>query len=132
MKTFFFVLTTLFSFSSLATQTVHFWCANQPAARWGTYICATGQISTDGKTIVGMTFGTCEGSQAAGEAEPVETFEFSVVQHNPALAARSNQWKQTGAFDVTTELGRAVFYYTPGSEVARVKINNDDIRLACH
>lgn len=132
MKTFFFVLTTLFSLSSFATQTVHFSCANPPAARWGTYICASGEISADGKTIVEMTFGTCEGSQADGEAEPLDIFEFPVVQHSPALAAKSNQWKQAGAFDVTTELGRAVFYYTPGSEIARVKINNDDIRLSCH
>jgi len=106
-------------------------CSNPPAVKWGTYICATGEISADGKTIANMTFGTCEGSQEDGEAEPKDVFEFSVVQHNPALAAKSNQWKQAGAFDVTTELGSAILYYAPGSDVARVKINKDDIRLNC-
>lgn len=113
-------------------QAGSFNCSNSPAVKWGTYICAFGEISTDGKTIANMTFGTCEGSQNDGEAEPLNVFDFSVIKHNPALAAKSNQWKKAGAFDVTTKLGRAVFYYTPGSDVARVKINDDDVRLVCN
>ena len=116
---------------SSASQAAFFNCANPPAVRWGTYICATGEISADGKTIGNLSFGTCEGSDEHGEAEPKDVFEFSVIKHDPALAAKSNQWKQAGAFDVTTELGKAVFYYIPGSDTARVKINNDDIRLRC-
>lgn len=133
MKTIFITLTTLlFSLSTYADPTSHFICSNAPAVKWGTYICAYGDISQDGKTIVNMIFGTCEGSTDAAEEEPVEVFEFETVKHNPTLAAKSNQWKQAGAFDVSTELGRAVFYYTPGSPVARVKINDDDVRLNCN
>jgi hypothetical protein len=118
-------------FLSNVGQAASFNCSNPPAVKWGTYICATGEISADGKTIANVSFGTCEGSDDAGEAEPKDIFEFSAIKSNPALAAKSNQWKQAGAFDVTTELGNAVFYYTPGSDVARVKINNDDLRLRC-
>jgi hypothetical protein len=133
MKTMFITLTTLlFSLSSFAGPSTHFICSAALASKWSTYLCAYGDISADGKTITELIFGTCEGSQAAQEEEPVEVYDFSVVQHNPALAAKSAQWKQTGAFDVSTELGRAVLYYAPGSPVARVKINNEDVRLNCN
>jgi hypothetical protein len=112
-------------------QARHFNCSNPPAVKWGTYICTTGEISEDGKTITHMTFGTCEGSTASEEAEPSEIYDFASVKHNPALAAKSAQWKNLGAFDVTTELGSAVLYYAPGSQVARVKIGKDDVRLNC-
>lgn len=133
MKTMFITLTTLlFSLSSFAGQSTHFICTAALASKWTTHLCAFGDISADGKTITELTFGTCEGSQAAEEEEPVDVFEFSVIQHNPALAAKSAQWKQFGAFDVSTELGQAVLYYAPGSPVARVKIKNEDERLNCN
>ncbi|WP_413587058.1 hypothetical protein [Bdellovibrio sp. HCB274] len=112
-------------------QAQSFNCSNAPAVKWGTYVCASGEISADGKTIANLAFGTCEGSESSGEAEPVDIFDFDVIQHNPALAAKSQQWKNAGAFDVSTELGNAVLYYVPGSDTARLKINNEDIRLRC-
>lgn len=131
MKTFsLMTIATVLVLSSVG-QAASFNCSNPPAVKWGTYICASGEISADGKTIANLSFGTCEGSDEDGEAEPVDIFEFSVIKSDPALAAKSNQWKQAGAFDVTTELGKAVLYYIPGSDTARVKINNDDIRLRC-
>lgn len=133
MKKLFISLTMMFvSISAFADQTTHFVCSGSLASKWSTYFCAYGDITADGKTITDLTFGTCEGSQAAQEEEPVDIFEFKVVQHDSSLAASSAQWKNVGAFDVTTDLGRAVLYYAPGSPVARIKINNKDVRINCN
>ena len=122
----------LMSASAFAGPSTHFVCTGSLASKWSTYFCAYGDISSDGKTITELTFGTCEGSQAAQEEEPVDIYEFAIVRHNPDLAASSAQWKNVGAFDVTSDLGRAVLYYAPGSPVARIKINNKDVRINCN
>ena len=132
MKNIFLTLTTLLlSFNTFAASSTQFNCYNAPVANWKTYFCATGEISSDGGTIQNLEFGTCEGSQNSEEHEPADIFDFAVVNHNPALAAKSKEWKNVGAFDVSTELGQAVLYYAPGSPVARLKIGSQDLRLDC-
>ncbi len=115
------------------------YCLNQPAKKWGTYFAVSGlYIKSD--EIFEVQYGTYEGSQAAEEQEPVDTFEFKSLKNNPKLAATSAQWKTASSFDVSTpELGQAVLYIRQESfagqdkePVVRVKFSNGkDVKMPC-
>lgn len=115
-----------------------FHCANSPAKKWGTYFCVSGTIVNPSR-LADVQFGTCEGSDNAGESEPVKIVDFKSLKSDSNLAATSNEWKDASAFDVTSdELGKAVLYARQEAfkgqdnpATLRLKIGGKDVRLPC-
>ena len=116
-----------------------FYCSNAPVSKWGTYFGVMGYYDSNIEEISEVIFGTFEGSNKAQEEEPVDTFDFPILKHNPELAASSSQWKNAKAFDITTEsFGKAVLYITAdtfakkkGTSV-RVKFaSGKDVKIPC-
>lgn len=120
-----------------------FACSNAPAKKWGTYYCAYGTF-TSPKQLHAVVFGTCEGSNAAEEEEPVEHVNFDRLTHEANLAGTSSAWRDASAFNVSSkEHGRAtlllqpdLFEGTKDKRVdARLKITvngqEKDVRLTC-
>jgi len=120
-----------------------FECNNAPEVEWGTYFCLSGDFNNTDE-IVNISFGTCEGSDSAGEAEPVEIVEIKSAKDDVLLKAKSAEWKNASAFDLSTEeLGEATLYIQPESfsteskfqTISRLKAFLDgkakDVRLNC-
>lgn len=116
-----------------------FYCLNQPVKKWGTYYAVGGLYVNSGE-ILEVQYGTFEGSQEAEEQEPVDTYEFKSIKHDPKLAASSMQWKTASAFDVSTAgLGAATLYIRQESfagqekePVVRLKFaKGNDVKLPC-
>ena len=114
------------------------YCSNSPAKKWGTYYCVSGTIANL-QELRDVQFGTCEGSNDAGESEPVTTIEFKSLKHNSDLAATSSEWKDASAFDVSSaELGKGVMYIkqetlhgSADATVVRLKLASKEVRLSC-
>jgi hypothetical protein len=90
-----------------------FACSNAPAKKWGTYFCAYGTF-TSPKQLLAVVFGTCEGSSAAEEEEPVSQVNFDRLSHDANLAGSSSAWRDASAFNVTSkEHGPATLLLQP-------------------
>jgi hypothetical protein len=115
---------------ALASQT-NFVCTGSKESKWTKYFCVYGTLKGPGQ-IADVTYGTCQGARRDGEEEPIDTVEIAAVQHNPALAATSPQWRNADAFDMSTQQhGPAVFYLAYPNEIARLKVGDKDLRLNC-
>lgn len=136
MKTILF-LASLLLMQSYANAAPSFHCSNPPATKWAEYFVASGNFQSPTQ-ITDMFYGIVEGSTAAGEEEPVITYESAKAAHDPKLQASSPEWKSATAFNLSTaELGQVVMYMhveqmvSAGRGVARVKIKGKDLRIEC-
>lgn len=117
-------------------------CNGALEVKWSSYYCVGGDF-TNKFELKNLNFGTCEGSQSAGEDEPEEIVEIKSAIHKPSLAATSTEWKNAFAYDLTTkEFGSAVLYIKPDAfksteygSVVRLKVTENgkikDLKLKC-
>ncbi len=137
-----FCLLGLLAFSVHANAEGRFNCNGSLPVKWTEYYCVGGTY-TDKYELKDVYFGTCEGSQADAEDEPVEIVDIKSIRPNTALAASSAEWKKALAYDLSTKVfGSAVLYIKPESfkstsygSVVRLKITEDgklkDLKLKC-
>jgi len=88
-------------FASEAGQWIN--CGNAPLRSWGAYYCVSGRLDIKNQRLTQVSFGTCEGSVAAQESEPLTVIEDLTGVPNSKLAATSSAWKNAIPFDLSNE-----------------------------
>lgn len=122
-------------------------CSNSPKTGWKTYYCiwAEARLYGNNEILVLNGYGTCEGSQSAGEEEPGEIYEpKSTLKPQINLAARSPEWRTAMPFDISVgpspgEFQGSTLYLhrdrieALGEFIGRLKIKNGtDVTFRCH
>lgn len=134
----------LFTFTCISSVQAagRFQCDNAPAKGWKTYYCVAGSYHGRG-VLTEVEYGTCNGSDDAGESEPSEIVEMAPLKPNPSLRSASHEWNDAYAYNVgTREHGHAVLYLqsadmrAKGDGVGRLKLVNGDrtknVLLRCY
>ncbi len=122
-------------------------CSNSPKTGWKTYYCIWADVRLYGNNEVFIlnSYGTCAGSQDAGEEEPEEVYEpNSTLKPQFDLAAKSPEWRTAMPFDISVGPASGEFQGSTlylhrnriealGEFTGRLKIKNvKDINFRCY